>query len=412
MERRTFLGLAAGAGLSSLLIGCNRRDSKDTGNKLRVAIIGGGILGASIAMFCQRAGADVTLLEKAAPAAGATSKSFAWINAFHDDETYMRLRLEAIKHWQELDKPLGMNVIWGGYVAFTDKPEDKGRFAKQGNGLAKFGFPFENLDAAALKQRAPEIEPGRLVEALYSQSGGHVDPVHATNRFLAAATSGGAKVIYPRTVSAIEPAANGSGEVTLVTSEGRERFDHVIVAAGVDVPALLAPLGYKAPLLYKPGALVHSKRMPLITKHVYDGPTLLEWRQAADGSFVGLDSSGPPKIPVHEAGILDHPMEFPPGIDQMHGERILSKLAKYVPAIKNAEFDHMTLGFRPYPVDDRPIFGQVPGVSGVSVCVTHSGMTLAALLGAYMANEVVGGKTEAMMAPFRPSRAFKQPLPA
>ncbi|MFB0872692.1 MULTISPECIES: NAD(P)/FAD-dependent oxidoreductase [unclassified Sphingobium] len=412
MERRTFLGLAAGAGLSSLLMSCDSRATGSAGSKLRIAIIGGGIVGASIAMFCARAGANVTLLEKAAPAAGATSKSFAWINAFHDDETYTGLRLEAIKHWQQLDKPLGMNVIWGGYVAFTDKPEDKGRFATQDKGLTKYGFPFEHLDMAALKQRAPEIDPGHLVEGLYSPSGGHVDPVHATNRFLAAATSAGAKILYPRLVSAIDPATNGSEGVTLITADGREKFDHVIVAAGVDVPALLAPIGYKAPLLYRPGALVHSKRMPIITKHVYDGPTLLEWRQAADGSFVGLDSSGPPKIPVHEAGILDHPMEFPPGIDQMHGERILSKLAKYVPAIKNAEYDHMTLGLRPYPVDDRPIFGQIPGVPGVSVCVTHSGMTLAALLGAYMANEVVGGKTEALMAPYRPARAFKQPPPA
>ena len=410
MDRRTFVGSVAGLGLSSMLPACKAR--KGGGAKLRVGVIGGGILGASIAMYCAQAGADVTLLEKTAPAAGATSKSFAWINPFHDDKHYMELRLESIRRWQALDKPLGMNAIWGGWVSFSDNPSDKGRYALQRDELADFGFPTRDLTLADLKRVAPEIDPGNLVDAFYSDRGGHVDPTHATNRFLAAAKAAGAHIVYPRPVTAIEPATNESGMATLVTSEGREQFDHVIVVAGVDVPALLDPLGYKVPLLYKPGALVHSKPLPSMTEHVYDGPTLLEWKQMSDGSVVGLDVSTPPKIPVHEAGILDHPMEFPPGIDEMHGNRILSKLARYTPKMKDAQFGFMTLGYRPFPVDDRPVFGQVPGVPGVSICVTHSGMTLAAVLGAYMANEVVGGKTEELVAPYRPDRKFEMTEPA
>jgi glycine/D-amino acid oxidase-like deaminating enzyme len=74
--------------------------------------------------------------------------------------------------------------------------------------------------------------------------------------------------------------------------------------------------------------------------------------------------------------------------------------------------DFMTLGFRPMPADDLPVVGPVPGVPGVSVCVTHSGVTLAPVLGAYMANEVLAHQVEPMLAPYRPDRAFPALSPA
>jgi glycine/D-amino acid oxidase-like deaminating enzyme len=132
----------------------------------------------------------------------------------------------------------------------------------------------------------------------------------------------------------------------------------------------------------------------------------------ADGSIVGLEASTPPHIPVHEQTILKHPMAFPPGIAEMHGTRILSKIAAFAPIVSKAEYDHMTLGFRPMPADGFPVVGPVPGVPGVSVCVTHSGVTLAAVLGSAMAREVLAGKTEPLLAPYRPNRSFPPVTPA
>jgi glycine/D-amino acid oxidase-like deaminating enzyme len=400
MKRRLFLGAALGAGITTLAFGASKTGS----GRLRIGVVGGGIVGAAMAMRCAQAGANVTLLEKTAPAAGATSKSFAWINPFMDDPYYMRMRLDALQRWQFLDEPLGMGVIWGGYLGFTDRIGDRGRMAIQSQHLAEAGHPTRSLDIEMLKEMSPAIDPGALVEATWSDLGGHVDPVHATTRFLAAATAAGARILYPCPVIAIEPSA---GKVTVVTPQGRMEFDRLVIAAGVDAPGMLAPLGYALRLLHRPGALVHSKPLPIMTRFVYDGPGELEWRQAANGSVIGLEAPNPPPIPVH-AAIRDHALEFPPGIAQIHGARILSKLAIYMPGLARAGVGSVILGFRPMPSDGFPVVGPVPGVPGVSLCVTHSGVTLAALFGDYMAQELVTGLEEPMLAPYRPTR----PMPA
>lgn len=397
MKRRLFIGAAVGAGLTAIA-----HAAAKSGPKPRIGVVGGGIVGAAIAMQCARAGAQVTLLEKTAPAAGATGKSFAWINPFMNDPHYMRVRLKALERWHAVDRPLDTRVIWGGYIGFTDRPADRGRMAIQSQHLGEAGHPTRSLDKEALKQMSPAIDPGELVEATWSDLGGHVDPVHATKRFLAAAKSAGARIMFPAPVTAIEPTADG---VTLVTPRDRLRFDRVLIATGVDAPGMLAPLGYKLPLLHRPGALVHSKPLPKMTRIVYDGPGEMEFKQAADGSVVALEAANPPPLPVHSE-IRDHAMAFPPGIAEMHGARILSKLAVYMPGVARAEVGSVTLGFRPMPVDGFPVVGPVPGVPRVSLCVTHSGVTLAPLLGDYMVSELIAEMNEPLLAPYRPTRSM------
>ena len=75
-----------------------------------------------------------------------------------------------------------------------------------------------------------------------------------------------------------------------------------------------------------------------------------------------------------------------------------------MPGLAQAEVAKVTLGFRPMPKDGFPIVGPLPGVPRVSVCVTHSGVTLAPLLGDLMAAELITGREESLLAPYRPAR--------
>src|SRR5277367_7127898 len=111
MLRRDFLSRIAAAGAYAMtpMLQAHSR-------ALQVGVVGGGIVGASIAYHLAQAGARVTLFEKAQPASGATQNSFAWLNAFVADPHYRALRLQSLLAYHDLDRKLKLNIIWGGYI--------------------------------------------------------------------------------------------------------------------------------------------------------------------------------------------------------------------------------------------------------------------------------------------------------
>jgi glycine/D-amino acid oxidase-like deaminating enzyme len=67
------------------------------------------------------------------------------------------------------------------------------------------------------------------------------------------------------------------------------------------------------------------------------------------------------------------------------------------------------VGVRSIPADGLPVVGRVPGTGGLYAVATHSGFTLAILLGRLVADEIVTGRIAPELAPFRPER-FARPM--
>jgi len=73
-----------------------------------IIVIGAGIIGASVGYHLARRGAGVTIIDGAGPASGATSRSFAWINAsYGNPKPYFDLRLLSMYDYRRLDTELG-----------------------------------------------------------------------------------------------------------------------------------------------------------------------------------------------------------------------------------------------------------------------------------------------------------------
>jgi glycine/D-amino acid oxidase-like deaminating enzyme len=107
---------------------------------------------------------------------------------------------------------------------------------------------------------------------------------------------------------------------------------------------------------------------------------------------------------VH-AGIRAGPMDFPDeALRAMHGNRILGKIAAFLPGARDARLEWLSLGFRPMPLDEYPVVGALPATPDVHVAVTHSGVTLAPILGRWMSAEVMGAMRVEALAPYRPER--------
>ena len=94
--------------------------------QMKIAVIGAGIVGASIAYHLAKRHAAVTLIDKDIPGSGASSHSFAWINAgAKSPSSYHDFNRRSLEMWerfaQQLDADVGLR--WGGKVSWEATPQ-------------------------------------------------------------------------------------------------------------------------------------------------------------------------------------------------------------------------------------------------------------------------------------------------
>jgi glycine/D-amino acid oxidase-like deaminating enzyme len=396
MDRRTVLigfGACAVSGIRS--VGARPRP-------LRVGVVGAGILGASIAVHLVEAGAEVTVFEAAGPASGATRNSYAWLNAFVDDPHYRDVRLASLAHWRRIDARYGLGITWGGYLNWGTDSASCRSVELNAAQLADSVAQSQSIGLEELLALAPYLTPGPVCAALWTPSDGHLDPQSVTERLVAVVRERGAHWHCPSTVEALD---FRHGRLTGVnTSAGRCPLDRLVIAAGTATPALAALAGTPLSLQHAPGILAHTRPLDPFTRRTHEGPRETSFKQLPNGRVVAYDAPHPPDLAVHEA-IRAAPTDFPSdALRREHGQRMLDHVAQYCPRLSSAELERVTLGFRPLPPDDRPIVGALRSAPDVHVAVTHSGVTLAAILGRWISTEIIDGTREPALAPYRPER--------
>jgi glycine/D-amino acid oxidase-like deaminating enzyme len=355
----------------------------------QAVVIGAGIVGASIAYHLAKRGVQVKLLEKTAPASGATGDSFAYLNASTKrPRLYYQLNDRGIAGWRRLEKELpgALPLKWGGAVYWRDEAKAAADLLENLRELRQWGYAGRRLDERALHALLPEATTGRVDAAVLFDEEGTVDPVGATRVLLERAKALGATLEFPVEVIGLDVAANRVRGVQ--TAAGRIEADVVIVAAGLGSPALINSVGVKLPLTSSIGVLAHTApQPPLLRTAVFaPGSTL---KQDPDGRIV--TSSG------HEGSAL-----APGNADQ--GRQILLSAAKYFPQLADAKIERVSIGQRVLPADGFPIQGFAGSFRNLYVAATHSGVTLAPVMGEFAAREIVDGEVVAALAAYRPGR--------
>jgi len=356
----------------------------------RVAVIGAGIIGASIAYHLARDGAKVTVLEKERPAAGATGGSFAWLNAGGKrPHPYYMLNLLGILGWHRLQTELGHTALpmqWNGCVQWRTGADVAQRTQASIEQQLAWGYPSQMIDAARLAALMPGLTPGVVDVASYCPAEGTVNPRVATEAMLTAAKALGAKVESPVSVTGFDAT---SGTVRRVlTAGGALDVDAVVIAAGLDSMPLSAMLGALVPIETSPGILAHTEPGANVLPRLAFGAGA-NMKQPPDGGFVtGSTFAGTPDLaPTRE-----------------NGEALLTAARAYVPALNDLKLDWVSVGHRVLPKDSFPIVGHLPGNTNAYVAAMHSGMSMAPLIGELAATEVLGGPKAELLSTFRPDR--------
>ena len=160
-----------------------------------IVVTGAGIVGAAIAYHLAKNGAQVTVIEKIAPASHATRASFAWANATWAKQPrhYHTLNQRGVSDWQALSQELGIPMRWSGSVEWFNDADRQVILAEQIAEQHSWGEPARMIDANALRVLEPHLEVGSLSTAAFSPNDAALDPIEATHRLLAAAKRLGEK---------------------------------------------------------------------------------------------------------------------------------------------------------------------------------------------------------------------------
>ncbi len=82
----------------------------------------------------------------------------------------------------------------------------------------------------------------------------------------------------------------------------------------------------------------------------------------------------------------------------------MRQAARFLPQLKDAPVERVTLGHRVMPADGFPIVGFTPRCPNLYIAAMHSGVTLAPLMGQLAALEIVDRAQVDLLEPYRPSR--------
>jgi glycine/D-amino acid oxidase-like deaminating enzyme len=381
MHRRRILELLS----SSLIAGIPGRAARQD----RVVIAGAGIIGASIAYHLAKRGARVTVLEKARPGAGATEKSFAWINAgfAKQPRAYFELNLLGVMGWRRLSLEFpDLKMQWGGSVRWVPSAREAEELRGQVRSHENWGYAAHMIEPEEITRLMPGIDPGAAAAACFCDQEGTLDPVHGLNTYLAHAKQAGATVEYPCELTGIS--VSGGRVRGVQTTRGAMEADFLVLAAGTDTERLAAMVEVKVPLKESSGLLAHTAPFPRVLERVAFAPGA-NIKQNPDGRIVtGIDFKDSKD---HDTG-------------RESGLRLLAKAEPFLRKLKDAQLETVTLGYRVLPKDDYPIVGFVQRAPNLYIAALHSGMTMSPIIGQAAAAEILDGVTLDILAPYRPGR--------
>jgi monomeric sarcosine oxidase len=341
-------------------------------DRLRIVVVGAGVMGAATARALARDGHDVTVFEqfgfghKRGSSHGAT-RVFRFSYPVPE---YVAMAMEALDLWRDLEQESGEDLLrtTGGLDA--GKPLQDHVAA-----LQACGAECEVLDRDEARARFPWLRPGE--GPLLFQADGGVSSADASVRaFLRSAATHGAALHEDAPVTAIDQRGDG---VAVVTGDATTEADVAVVTAGGWVKGLVAPLGIDVPV---------RPTRETVAYFDFDEPrltTLVEWD---DPSIYCLPSGdGVLKAGEHQAGATTDPNEEGQ-VDEASVARLSEWVAQRFPAADPRPKYAETCIYTNTP-DDRFVLERHGDVVIGSPCSGH-GFKFAPLIGKRLAELATG----------------------
>ncbi|MER7640486.1 FAD-binding oxidoreductase [Streptomyces sp. NPDC126522] len=214
-----------------------------------VVVIGGGVIGTSIAYHLARAGVrDVVLVERDELAAGSTSRAAGGVRAQFSDVLNVQLGARSLEAFARFEEDTGYDIGLHrvGYLFLLSTPEDVASFEAGVRLQNSLDVPSRMIDPVEARRLSPLISTDGLLAAAYSPDDGHCTPEAVVHGYASAARTHGATILRHTDVTGIE--THGDTITAVVTTLGRIDTRTVICAAGAWSRAIGAMAGVDLPV--------------------------------------------------------------------------------------------------------------------------------------------------------------------
>ena len=364
----------------------------------RVAVIGGGVIGVSSAYHLARSGAKVYLVTDGPLASGASGRSLSWLNsAAIRSEHYHRLRMIGIDRYRTLfaRQPNQNWLRFDGGLSWQS--DDKAELLNEihAHQLAQ-GYDSHLVAPDEVEVLMPGLNAAAIPAsgAIWNPGEGWVDLPSLINYLSEDLVGRGGELIINAGDATVTTSA---GRVTDVRTErqGAIEVDAALVATGAKAPSMVAQFGITIPDATTMALLVRTRPVQTQLRAVLNTPRV-SVRPTPDGGLA-LDSDWTERhIRVQADGTSRVPAEIV--------EQLLAEASRVLADGPLLTANTQGIGPKPIPGDGEPVLGQLADISGLYVAFTHSGATLALIVGELLAQQIVTGQPHPLLRPYSPHR--------
>ncbi|MEO8265867.1 MAG: FAD-dependent oxidoreductase [Ilumatobacteraceae bacterium] len=332
----------------------------------KIVIIGGGIIGCSIAYHLTAMGeTDVVLLEQHQLTDGATWHAAGLVGQLRSSRNTTRMLEHSVELYGRLEAETGQAVDWHqvGSLRLACSPERVMELKRLTTMAKSFGLPMEIISANRAQELFPLMTTDGVLAAAFLPTDGYIDPASVTQAIAKGARMRNARICERTKVTSIT--VDGRRATTVHTDQGDIACEMVVNAAGmwgmeigrmagVRIPAVAVEHQYvlTGPIAgFTPAELREMPTMrdpDLLVYYKPDGPGLLIGGYEPDTLPFGHDGVPTP----FQRQLLE------PNFDRF--EQLATLAAQRTPVIEQAGIRTMINGPIPYSADADFVMGKVP----------------------------------------------------
>lgn len=357
-----------------------------------VLIVGGGVVGASIAYGLAAEGARVGILDAEDSDFSASRGNFGMIsisNKGFNNLAYFRLSYASSRLWPEFADTLreqtgidpafdlkGKIYLSVGDAEFAAHAEKVAEYARR----VGADYRHDILNRADLQQMLGNVRLGeRVAGGSFSPLDGLAEPLRLYSGLINAIRRHGGWILRDHRVGRIQ---HQGGMFTAHGQWGSLSAPRLVIAAGLGTPDLASQVGISVKVRPQRGQMMVTERVEQSFPYPISG--LL--RQNPEGTIM--------------IGVSTEEV----GYDDRTTVSVLKSLARKaverLPALRSVQINRCWAALRPRTEDGYPVYQESREYPGAFVITCHSGITLAALHKRLLPKWILGGRKDALLEPF------------